>query len=172
MTTRINVMVENLTSTDENAKVVLLENVEVDFDKLMKLLTGKPVARKPRQPRTPKAKSDTPSNDAIDARLAAPAPAPVKVETPAPAPASKPQKRRGGFRRRRGSNPVRVALTDCLGIGLYPTKQGPKRVAVWRKSDKQGIEILLWVEDNEEFASHDDGGFPNSQGKLYNVEWL
>ena len=170
---KINVMVENL-SSDVNAELrtVLLEGVEVDMDKLMAVLTGKPM---PRKPRTPKAKPAPVVETApapvevkpeAPAPVAAPAPVEVKPETPK---ASKPRK--GGFRRRsRSNNHITVSLVDCLGVGLYPTKKGPKAVAIYKMSKTHNYEILLWVDDNNETASHDDGGFPNTQGKLYNVE--
>lgn len=162
---KVNILVENINETADELKTVVLENVEVDFDKLMAYLTGKPI---PRKPRTPKAKPVAPVVEVTPVEVK-PEPAPVKVEPKVEEPkASKPRK--GGFRRRKANNPITVSLVDCLGVGLYPTKKGPKAVAIYKKSSVNGYEILLWVDDNNETASHDEGGFPNTQGKLYNVE--
>lgn len=156
---RINILVENINETTDELKTVVLENVEVDLDKLMAYLTGKPI---PRKPRTPKAKPEPKPEPVVVAPV---------VAKPEPKPEPKPKApRKGGFRRRKAGNPITVSLVDCLGVGLYPTRQGPKAVAIYKLSKTHNYEILLWVNDDNETASHDDGGFPNTSGKLYNVE--
>ena len=161
---KVNILVENINETSDELKTVVLENVEVDLDKLMAYLTGKPI---PRKPRTPKAKPVAVVVEAAPVEVKA-EPVVAVVEKPEPKAEPKP-KRRGGWKRRKSGNPITVSLVDCLGVGMYPTKKGNKAVAIHRRTP-QGLEVLLWIDDNNETASHDDGGFVNSNGKLYGVE--
>lgn len=164
---KVNILVENINETNDELKTVVLENVEVDLDTLMAYLTGRP---KPRKPRTPKAKPAPVVETAPAPVEVKPEPAPVVKAEPKAEPKPKASGKRGGFRRRKAGNPITVSLVDCLGVGLYPTKKGPKAVAIYKLSSVNNYEILLWVNDDNETASHDDGGFPNTSGKLYNVE--
>lgn len=83
----------------------------------------------------------------------------------------KPVKAKRQPRRRKAKNEVEVSLLDCVGTGLYPTLRGIVRVAIWKIEDHKGVqrERLLWIDDDNETARHDDGGFLNSMGRLHTV---